>query len=226
VLDLPPKLYSKRYFDLTPEQQRVYVEIKTEALTLLDTGDVVTAPLIITRLLRMQQVTCGYVPTDDGHVEQMIGDKNPRLDTLVELCEGLAHPAIIWAKFRKDIDLIMEKLGDKAVRYDGQTSDDERAEAKRRFQTGDVQFFVANPAAGSTGLTLTAARTVIYYNNSFKLVDRLQSEDRAHRAGQTFPVDYIDIVAPNTVDVAIVNALRSKVNIAAEITGDNLKEWL
>lgn len=237
VLDLPPKLYSKRYFDLSPEQVRVYRDIKTEALAMLASGEIVTAPLAITRLLRLQQVTCGYVPTDDSEAEweksrgwtkdvELLGDKNPRLDLLLELCDSIAHGVIIWARFRKDIDLIMAALGERAVRYDGKVSDDDREKAKHAFQNGDVQFFVGNPAAGSTGITLTAARTVIYYNNSFKLVERIQSEDRAHRAGQEHPVDYIDIVAANTVDVAITDALRDKQTIAREITGDKLKEWI
>lgn len=236
VLDLPPKLYSKRYFDMTPEQARVYKEIKNDALATIETDDglgVITAILAITRLLRMQQVTCGYVPPDESgeddegtRVVELIGDKNPRLDLLVELCDSMAHPAIIWARFRKDIDLIMEKLGDRAVRYDGKVSDDDREIAKQKFQGGEVQFFVGNPAAGATGLTLTAARTVIYYSNSFKFVDRVQSEDRAHRIGQEHPVDYIDIVATGTVDISIVNALRDKMDIAREITGDKLKEWI
>ena len=232
VLDLPPKLYTKRYFDMSPEQTKVYRDIKNEALAMLASGEVVTAPLAITRLLRMQQVTCGYVPYDDSEIDggdrevELIGATNPRLNLLTEICDGMAHPAIIWARFRKDIDLIMEKLGDKAVRYDGKVSDDGREEAKRKFKSGEAQFFVGNPAAGATGLTLTEARTVIYYNNSFKFVDRVQSEDRAHRIGQEHPVDYIDIVATNSVDISIVDALRSKQDIAREITGDTLKEWI
>ena len=120
----------------------------------------------------------------------------------------------------------MERLGDRAVRYDGQTSDDERAEAKRAFQAGEKQFFVGNPAAGATGLTLHKARTVIYASNSFKLTDRLQSEDRAHRIGQEHPVAYIDLVAPGTVDEHIMKALRNKLDISSLLTGDDIKDWI
>jgi SNF2 family DNA or RNA helicase len=89
-----------------------------------------------------------------------------------------------------------------------------------------AKFFVGNPQAGATGITLHAARTVIYYSNSFNLVDRLQSEDRAHRIGQEHPVQYIDLVASGTVDEHIVKSLRNKFDIATQITGDTLKEWL
>ena len=227
VLDLPAKLYSRRFFEMTKEQQNVYAQIKQEAIAFLASGDTVTAPLAITRLLRLQQVTCGYVPVDDGEdVFETFGDVNPRLDLLIEICDTLSHPAIIWARFRRDIDLIMERLGDRAVRYDGKTSDDDRALAKDRFQAGDVQFFVGNPAAAGTGLTLHAARTVLYASNSFKLTDRLQSEDRPHRIGQEHPVHYIDLIAPGTVDEYIVAALVNKREIASELTGDERREWI
>jgi len=228
VLDLPPKLYSKRYFELTAEQKRVYKQLKDEALAFLASGELVTAPLAITRLLRFQQVTSNYMPSDEDSDRLIYVDekKNPRLDCLGALLEEVNNQAIIWAKFTRDIDLIMELLGKKAVRYDGKTDSDARAAAKAAFQAGEAQYFVGNPAAGAMGLTLTAARTVIYYNNSFRLIDRLQSEDRAHRIGQEHPVDYVDIMAPGSVDEHIVKALRSKVDVASKITGDNLKEWI
>ncbi|MCP4897732.1 MAG: DEAD/DEAH box helicase [bacterium] len=230
VLDLPPKLYQRRFFDLTPAQQKVYNEIKNDAISLLDSGDTVTTPLAITRLLRLQQITCGYVPTDEGNEFETFDDKNPRLDLVEDICDNLGHSAIIWARFTRDIDLMMERLGDRAVRYDGQVNDDGREMSKQAFQNGDVQFFVGNPAAGAEGLTLTAAKTVIYASNSFKLLDRLQSEDRAHRIGQDGGLDnnvaYIDIIAPGTVDEYIVAALRNKENIASELTGDKLREWI
>ena len=112
------------------------------------------------------------------------------------------------------------------MRYDGTTSSDQRRRAREDFQAGKVQVFVGNPAAAGTGLTLTRARTVIYASNSFKLTDRLQSEDRAHRIGQDNQVVYIDLIAPGTVDEHIVRALRSKMDIASELTGDRLKEWI
>lgn len=225
VLDLPPKLYQRRYFELTPAQATVYKQIKDDAMAFLESGDTITAPLALVRLLRLQQVTCGFVPTDDGPLEEFEG-RNPRLDLLEEICNGLGHSAIIWARFRRDIDLIMDRLGDKAVRYDGNTSDDDRAKAKADFQAGKIQFFVGNPAAAATGLTLHRARTVIYASNSFKLTDRLQSEDRAHRIGQEHPVAYIDLIAPGTVDEHIVRALREKNDIASTLTGDRLKDWI
>jgi SNF2 family DNA or RNA helicase len=238
-LNLPPKLYQKRYFEMSVAQEKAYGELKEEFLTELYSGETITAELAIVRLLRLQQVTCNYLPSDieddDKGTAKLVPvsqDSNPRLDCLLELLEETTGPAIIWARFTKDIDLIMSELNDptvnkyRAVRYDGRLNDDQRAESKRRFQAGEAQFFVANPAVGATGLTLTQAKTVIYYNNNFKLIDRQQSEDRAHRIGQHNAVTYIDIMCPGTVDEHIVKALRKKFNIAAQILGDDLKEWI
>lgn len=227
VLDLPEKLYSKRYVELTPKQRKMYAQMRAELMLELESGEELNANLAIVKLLRLQQIVCGYVPNGDDSDELVdIPGGNPRLALLGEITEDLSHKAIIWARFRRDIDLICDKLGDGCVRVDGSVTGPARGEALDAFQKGDIQFLVANPAAISTGVTLTAARTVIYYSNSYKLSDRLQSEDRAHRIGQKFAVHYIDLVAPGTVDTKIVESLRRKVNIASQITGDALKQWI
>lgn len=267
VLDLPPKLYSKRYLEMTPEQTRLYEQLKKEYMALITDEDaclgcggtgamryedveapcvlcegagfqatgMVAAELPIVRLLRLQQIASGYVPvekfdgSEDPEMLQIPGG-NPRLELLAEIVEDLAHPFIVFARFTTDIDLIMERLaalGISAVRYDGQVDDEGKAAAKDAFQKDrTAQAFVANTAAAAEGLTLTAAKTVIYYTNYFSLHYRLQSEDRAHRIGQEQPVQYIDLVAPGTVDEQIVKALRNKFDVAVQITGDRLKEWM
>lgn len=245
VLDLPPKLYEKRYITMTTDQARLYKQMREEFVVWLDGGDPVVAELAITRLLRLQQITCGYVPTDEVHTIQ---GPNRRLDALCAIIEEAQHKVIVWARFQMDITLILEAMRERgipAVRYDGQVDDDERAEAVARFQgerptyqngqvigrepvpEGEqVKVFVGNPAAGATGLTLTEARTVVYYSNSYKLIDRLQSEDRAHRIGQSNSVLYVDLIAEDTIDEQIVEALRNKRDVADQITGDKLKSWL
>lgn len=228
VMDLPPKLYSKRHFEMCPEQHRLYGKLRDEFMVWLDTGEMITASLAITRLLRLQQVTSGYCPTDDGGMVRI--EPNPRLECLMDTVEDVPHQAIIWAKFQQDIDQISEALHAAKrshVVYDGRTSQSDREVRREKFKKGEAQFFVANPAAAGEGLTLHMAKTVIYYNTSYKLGDRLQSEDRAHRAGMNDqPVNYIDIVAIGTVDAVILRALRTKNNLAAQVTGDKLREWI
>lgn len=230
ALDLPDKIYQKRYVELTEEQWKHYENLKVDMMTVVgnDPGNIVEAPLAITQAIRFQQIISGYVTDIDGNVIS-VTERNPRLNAFQQIAEEQTRPGLVWARFTKDIDLIMEmlaKIGKRAARYDGSTSDDERAQAKKDFQDGKLDWMVLNQAAGATGLTLTRAKVVVYYSNSFRLVDRLQSEDRAHRIGQTDHVTYIDLVAPDTIDEKIVTALREKKDIAGQITGDSLKEWI
>jgi SNF2 family DNA or RNA helicase len=112
--------------------------------------------------------------------------------------------------------------------YFGDTEAEDRQNIVTQFQDphSDLRFFVGNPRTGGYGLTLTAANLVVYYSNSFDLEVRLQSEDRAHRIGQTSKVTYVDLISTGTVDEHIVKALRSKIDIASQVLGEQLKEWL
>jgi SNF2 family DNA or RNA helicase len=118
----------------------------------------------------------------------------------------------------------MESVGT----YYGETDEEERRRVLDRFQDpeSEMRFFVGNPSTGGYGLTLTAASVVVYYSNSFDLEKRLQSEDRAHRIGQTRNVTYIDLITPKTVDEKIVKALRGKIDIATQVLGEEIKQWL
>lgn len=250
---LPPKQYSKRFVEMSGEQARAYKEMRENALVQFEGGQEASVQMAIVQMTRLQQITSGFLPTVpveempewvyddqlalfvDGPVPDKTSDAEPelqefkpnaRIETLKELCAEIEGKAIIWCRFTYDVDRIMELLGKEAVRHDGQTSAEDRAKAIDRFQNGDARWFVANTATLSTGLTLTAATSVIYYSNSFKLEDRLQSEDRAHRIGQEHPVNYYDLVAPGTIDVKLVRALRDKQNVASVVTGDTIREWI
>lgn len=224
VLDLPPQVYSTRYFDLSPAQRRTYDDLKAQYIAELD-RETVTAALAIKRLIRLQQITCGFVPTDGG--ETIVFPANPRLKLIADLLENdVDGQALIFAKFTRDIDEVCALLGKEAGRYDGKASNEERKDVRQRFQAGTLRYLVGNPSVAGIGLTLTAASSVVYYSNSFNLEHRLQSEDRAHRIGQDKTVHYIDLVARGTVDERIVGSLQDKLNLAAEITGDELRRWL
>jgi SNF2 family DNA or RNA helicase len=165
-------------------------------------------------------------------MEYLFDQKNPRVTALMEALEEISGKVIIWARFVDDIKIILTTLraeyGEKSVvAYYGEVSDDNRVANVKAFQEDpQVRFFVGNQQAGGTGLTLTAASTVIYYTNDFSLENRLQSEDRAHRIGQKNNVTYIDIEAGGTVDTKIINALRTKRDVASLITNDPITTWL
>lgn len=226
VLDLPPKLYQKRYFEMSREMRSAFEQLEEELM--LEIGDnIIAAELPIVKLLRLQQITCNYVPVGEEEPVHMFSDKNPRMTAMEQIRDETFHPGIIWARFRHDIDQIMDLLGSSAVRYDGSIDDDTAERNKLAFQKGDAQWFVGNAQKGGSGLTLTQAKTVVYYSNSFRLLDRLQSEDRAHRGGMDeHPVNYIDIMSDSWIDEHIVNNLRAKREISNQVLGDDLKEWI
>ena len=230
ALDLPPKTYVTRQVDLTMEQERHYQSIKKTSVAFLESGDMVTAPEVMTRLLRLQQLLCGYLVTDDGEVKHI---PNNRLTVLLEVIEEMEGKVIIWSRFRHDIMKICSSLKgvygqDSTVTYFGDTSMADRDEAIARFQdpSDPTRFFISNAQTGGMGITLHAATNVIYYSNDFNLESRVQSEDRAHRVGQHNPVLYVDLVCPNTVDVHIVKTLVNKNKLANITLGEQVLEWL
>lgn len=229
-LDLPEKVYIKRFVELTPEQERVYNQMKKLALAKLETGELATTASVLTQIMRLQQICCGHFQPDDGDIRVL---KNNRMNELMELAEEVQGKAIIWATYTHDIlhiaKALREQFGEDAVAtYYGGTAQDDRQDIVNRFQnrTDPLRFFVGQPRTGGYGITLTAANTVIYYSNSYDLEIRLQSEDRAHRIGQTNKVTYIDLVTPDTIDERILAALRNKIDIAREVLGGDAKDWL
>jgi SNF2 family DNA or RNA helicase len=230
ALDLPPKIYTTRQVDMTLEQSRHYDSLKETSVALLNSGEMVSAPEVMTRLLRLQQLLCGYLVTDNGEIQEV---PNNRMNVLMETIEEMEGKIIIWSRFRHDIIKITEKLkqtygSDTVVNYFGDTSMKDRQEAIEKFQNlkSNVKFFISNPQTGGMGITLHAAANVIYYSNDFNLESRKQSEDRAHRVGQHKPVLYVDLMCPKTVDVHIVKTLLSKNKLANITLGERVLEWL
>lgn len=200
-------------------------------LTSPESPMVATADLVIVQLQKLSQIACGFLKTDDG-VEHDFEGPNPKVQELLELLEELPK-AIIWTNYRHMIFAIeaalKKKFGDESVvTYFGDTTMNERREAKREFRDlgSGVRFFLGNPSTGKFGLTLVEASTAIYVSNSYDQEERAQSEDRIHRIGQTKKANIVDLVIPGTVDQKILNVLRNKRRLSAEITRSNWREWV
>ncbi len=240
VLDLPPKIYQPRYFELSKEQREFYDQLAEEYKIWLDKETLVTANLAMVRMLRLQQISCGYIPIGEDEPVHVIPGKNTRLALLEELIETTSEnpeKTIIWATYNLDIKLITELLtkhNRRFVTFTGATSDDDRIAAKKAFQEGHAEYIVATQGAMHRGHTLHAAKRVIYYSNNFNLVHRKQSEDRAHRDGLLHPVVYIDLLGVNTIDRSIMLNLCGKMDTGDVILGDSeghdvrsqMRSWL
>ena len=227
-LDLPKKTFMKRVIQLTDEQKKLYKQMKEQALAMLN-GKMTTTATVITQMMRLHQITCGHFKADDDSVQEV---KSNRLTELMNILEEVEGKAVIWAHYRHDIESIYEALEKKypgeTVTYYGDTTTEDRQKAIKEIQNPDskVRFILGTPQTGGYGITLTGASTMIYYSNGYDLEKRQQSEARIDRIGQERPMTYIDIIAEQTIDEKIVKALRDKVNIATQIMGEELKEWI
>jgi SNF2 family DNA or RNA helicase len=232
ALDLPPKTFTRRSFEMAPAQAKVYRDLRDNILAELDSGEEVTATMAMVRLMRLQQITSGYVTPDEAELPTLImpWQKNPRLSLLRSIInERPTQQAIVWCRFTKDVDLVTWALADdevKAARYDGRTPKPTRPAVIQSFIEGQTRVLVANPACAGEGLNLQACATAVYYSLGDKLRERQQSIDRIHRIGQDRPVEIIDIVAAGTVDEGKLARLEKNEEVAGRVTGDTLREWM
>lgn len=230
-LDLPPKVYIRQPFELTPKQREVYDKFKRDQMVELE-GRLITAQHKMTLDIRLAQLTCGYLPTDIDDPENYNGESelievdpgnNPRLEILGALCGTLTTQGIIWVTFNADKAKIADFLGRAAVVYDGRNP----REAIGRWRAGDAQWIIGNTTSGlAVGHTLVEGDHAIYFQNLYRYGRRLQSEDREHRIGQTKTVTYYDIEARRTVDGKRITSLIKKDDVAVEVLGDDPREWI
>ena len=228
-LDLPPKIYMQRDVHLSPEQKNIYETLKIKArATIAD--DTVSFANKLVEILRLHQICNGFLKTDKGEIHTF--KNNPKLKELLRILEEADGKSIIWATYVHNIESIKQTLEDlygkdSVVSIYGKDSVDNRKLAVENFQHNDrCRFLVGNPSTGGYGLTLTAARNVIYFSNSYNLEVRKQSEDRAHRIGQKNKVNYIDLIVPNSIEMMIISALKRKVKLSAQTLGEEAKKWL
>lgn len=224
-LDLPEKIYTTQYVELTDEQRKLYDDMRDMALIEMKSGDIVSAKSTLVVIGKLQQIIGGFIKNGEGEI---LSISNNRVEALVETLRNIRGKSIIWCKFIAEINkcrsAIADEFGsDSVVSYCGSTKVEERTSFVRRLQEDpECRFFVATSAA-SKGLTLTAANTVIYYSNDYNLETRLQSEDRCHRIGQKNNVTYIDLMAKGTVDEKILQVLKNKQELAGLVLDDLIK---
>jgi len=227
-MDLPDKVYQKRDVVLTTEQQNYYDQLKKHSRAML-LDDMVSFNNKLTEIIKLQQVCNGFVRTDSGDTIDL---KDAKMKELFQVLDEHEGKVIIWSSFVYNIETIIKKLNEKfgkgsTVAIYGAVSVKDRKDNVHKFQTDSkVRFFVGNPVTGGYGLNLTKATLVVYYNNSFNLEVRTQSEDRAHRHGQEKQVTYVDLIAKGTIDEFVVKSLKSKHKLSAQTLGEEVAEFL
>ena len=219
-LDLPEKTFSTVAVELEPEQERLYQSMKNECIIEFESGNIVTATMALTQLVKLHQILTGFVVTDDG---EAISLKNNRVKMLLQIA-ATSGPLVIFCAYKQNVkqlhEALTEKYGqDSVVVYSGDTLLNNRSEAIRKFQSGRAQFFIGTSAAAK-GLTLHRASTMVYYSNNYSLETRLQSQDRIHRIGQENKCTYIDLVVNNSIDEVILKRLMQKKELSSMVLDD------
>lgn len=225
-LDLPAKVYLRREVELTGAQVSAYEEMRDEMRVEFARGEV-TAQLVISQIMRLQQILAGWIPLDDGSMVEL---PTRRLDALEEALEQTSGQSIVWCWFKPALRAIVARLDKRwpgEVReIHGDVDTKGRDAAIDDFQAGRARVIVGTPGVGGVGLTLTAARDVFYYLNEWSLRKRVQSEDRAHRIGQTKSVSITDFYAPGTVEETILDSLGEKRDVGDFLRGRRPEEIL
>lgn len=226
VLDLPPKTYKRYFHELTPAQAQAVEGLRSDAMTVLASGEVVTTEMALTLQLRLRQIGAGHITPSAG-AESIPFAPNPRGRLVAEVLKDLTRPALCWAAFIPDAVILADAsraAGRRPVIY-GQDPD-----ALKLFHAGAADDLIASLSSGLIeGHTLNEADTTIYYSNSPRLITRQQSEDRNHRIGQALPVTYIDLLARGTGDAKRLQRLRTKRTAVGAVLGDDQAEteaWL
>lgn len=228
--DLPEKQYFQRHYELTPKQRGQYEFLRKELILFLtesQTDGVVSAPNVISCMVRLQQFTSGFIVTEEGKLKDF--KDTPKQDAAVQWVMEDPSPCIIWANFRHSIDILAERLeaaGRKVGKLYGGLTKAARQEVSESFRDGTIDVLLAHPRTGGWGLTFTNSSRNLYYENSFNWEYRVQSEDRTHRIGQTENVQYVDLINKNLIDAKIYERLQLKGQLNSSILIQDIERWL
>lgn len=238
VLDLPPKVFERRTIQLTQEQKDLYRKIKRERKYEHD-GSEIEIQNTLELALRLHTIAGGFLSStsavnvgteDDPKIKKQSKwteiippDRNPKLQELISIIrENPDRSFIVWAAYKPEIELITNAIQAAfpeqiVVGLHGGVPDDERERVKELFQSKKALCLVGNTQTGGAGHTLTACEIMVYWNNTEKMIDREQSEDRAHRHGLDHSVLYIDLIAEGTVDETIMESVGEKMDLSEYI---------
>lgn len=226
ALDLPEQTFETRYITLTPSEKKLYNTLKKESATELANGETISASTVLTKLLRLQQFTGGFVIADGEEKPQQIGSGkiNALEDIVDDYVIDSGKKLVIFARFRAELDLIQKLLDKKKLKYGviyGDIKLSDRGEIVKDFQENEeTKVFLAQIDTAGLGITLTAADTCVYYSVNFNYAAYSQSLARIHRIGQRNTCTYIHLTTKGTVDELIMKALHKKEDLAKTIVDD------
>lgn len=219
-LDLPEKTFTTIPVKLSSPEQNAYDYMKERMIVEFGDGTAATAPIILTKLLRLQQITSGFIKDENDDIRRLGASK---LDALADLLEDLdlkSRKVVIWAKFVEDIMRLAELLEGLKIgaRLLFSATSSRATEIVKAFQEDDsIRALVGHPASGGMGITLHAADVMVFFSMDYSLGLYRQAQDRIHRHGQKNTCTYIHLTAVNTIDSVILRALKRKEDLASRV---------
>jgi SNF2 family DNA or RNA helicase len=227
ALDLPEQTFENRYITLSTKERNLYDRLRRDSYAELSDGGTITATTVLTKLLRLQQLTGGFLVEDDTAKPQLVS--TGKLDALADILQDYVlegkKKLVIFARFLPEIheieklcEKVLSKNGLHAVSIYGGVPKESRGAIVQEFQgTPERMVFIGQIDTAGTGITLTAADTCVYYSVNFNYATYSQSLARIHRIGQHHPCTYIHLVVENTVDSTILDALGKKEDLAKTV---------
>ena len=208
-LDLPEKIYEVRRMDMSKDMITQYGEMTRDLITQISEDEFITASIVLTKIIRLQQILSGvYLPRKE----------NIKLNALMEIIEDTGENIIVWCRFRESMREIEKELNKVKIKYSILHGDiKDRDKQIELFQKKETRIFLGQINTGGMGITLTAGTIMVYFENTYSLEDRLQSEARAHRIGQRFNVTYIDLLYNHSMEEIVMTAIKNKQDIAHEV---------
>lgn len=231
-LDLPDLVCKRVEVPMSPKQAKAYQAMKQDFIAFMEKDKVAVAQLAITKALRLQQITSGFVKTEDD--SEVVFEDNPRLDALKEILEEIfasGAKCVIWAIFKnnyKQIRKLLDSIGVKHTELHGEVSDTKRQSNIDAFNNEeDVRAIISHPGSGGVGCNLIAASYSVYFSRGFSLEHQLQSQARNYRGGSAElhkKITKIDLVCPNTIDDLILERLSNKQGISDKVLREIVEE--
>lgn len=214
---MPEKIYQEIRVKMDSKHRRIYNQMRDEMLVEIKAStEPVTAPNILTRLSKLSQITQGFIIDETGDTHRL--PHNPKAEVAEELMTADKEPMIFVCRFREDITVlkeICEKLQESYVVIDGTIPIPDRQALVDKFQAGKYRIMLGQVRTMGVGYNITAASRMVFYSNTYSLVDRQQAEDRINRIGATAQFSqYIDLVAEDTIDERVIEALKNKKDVA------------
>ena len=233
ALDLPEQTFETRRIQFSPKEKSLYERLKKDSYAELDNGGHITATTVLTKLLRLQQLTGGFLVQDEAQKPQLVSRAklDALTDIIVDYVIGSGKKLVVFARFIAEVKAIINLAAKvlpkdlKQVAIYGDVKKEDRGDIVKQFQEDpSTVLFVGQIDTAGTGITLTAADTCVYYSKNFNYATYSQSLSRIHRIGQRNCCTYIDLEIEGTIDELISSALSRKEDMAKTVV-DNWRDF-